>query len=281
MAQTLKELDSLNAKIAEARHKRDDLDREARALARQRDELNEQFQKYKEETRSLKEKRNSLNLLVHELKEKREHARRKIVQTRTEIESTKKTIEDLKKSARGGYSTLKKRMDALEWKIQTTSLTIKEEARLMAQMKDLASKLEVHQKVRELADRIIMLQAELGANRLIALDSHEQLTKLAEESEAHHQHMMGIVKHASELKERADEIHAGFVDFRRKADAEHAEYLRAKELRDKIITEAQVERLKKEREVRKKIEESAEEKLKRKEKLSLDEFRTLIEKGAI
>jgi len=281
MAQMLKDLDSLNTRITAARHKRDDLDREARTLARQRDELNEQFQKYKEEIRSLKEKRNNLNLLVHELKEKRERARRKIVQTRTEIESIKKTIEGLKERARGGYSTLKKRMDALEWKIQTTSLTAKEETRLMAQMKDLASKLEVYQKIRELADRIVMLQAGLGANRLIALDSHEQLTQLAEESEAHHENMMGIVKQASELKERADKTHAGFLDFRRRADAEHAEYLRAKELRDKMITEAQVERLRKEREVRRKIEESAEEKLKRKEKLSLDEFRTLIEKGAI
>ncbi len=280
MTQAL-DVDALDQRIAGARHRRDNLEREARDYARERDELNEQFHRFKGEIRTLKEKRDELNLRVRELKEKREEARRRVVEIREKIEATKKRIEDLRKKAEGGYSVLKKRIDALEWKIQTSSLTSKEETRLIAQMKILASQLRVHEKVRELKDKTILLQAELGGNRFKATEAHEQLSELAQQSEEYHQRMMQMVGQASELKENADKTHAAFVESRRKADAEHTEYVQVKETRDKVVIEAQADRVRKEREIKQRIEDAAEGKLKKGGKLSLDEFRALVEKGSV
>jgi uncharacterized coiled-coil DUF342 family protein len=281
MAQLSSDIENLESKIADSKQRRDGLERESRNLGRQRDELNEKFRKFKEEIRSLKEKRDTINQQVRDLKELREQARRRVMEVRDEIEDTKKRVEELRNKAEGGYVVLKKRLDGLEWKIQTSSLSTKEESRMIGQMKGLASQLEVHEKIRKLRDRVIILQAELGANRLKATESHEQMSILAQESETYHQRMMEIVGQASDLKESADRTHVAFIESRQKADVEHIEYVRARSIREKIVFEAQAKRVKKEQELKQKVEVSAEDKLKRKEKLSLEEFRALVEKGAI
>lgn len=281
MTQIVETVEDLDEKIISSRTKRNQLDNEAKLLARKRDELNEQFQRLKERIQELKEKRDSLNLQVRELKEKREEARRKLDAKRAEAESVKNTIISLEKRASGSYSGLKKRMQELEWKIQTNSLSAKEEARLIAQIKKLEAQVVVYDKIRELRDRMIMLQAEMNAARLMANEAHEKLSEIAKESEVYHERMIEVAKEASDLKSEADEAHLSYAEIKRQADEAHLEYIKAKESRQKIIVEDQMSRLKKQQEVRKKVEDIAEEKLRRGEKLSLDEFRALVEKGAV
>jgi len=281
MAQIVETVEALDEKIISYRARRNQLDDQAKLLARKRDELNEQFQKLKEQIQQLKEKRDSLNLQVRELKAKREEAKKKLDAKRNEADSIKNTILKLEKRASGSYSGLKKRMQELEWKIQTNPLSAKEEARLIAQIKELESQVVVHDKIRELRDRMIMLQAEINAARLSANGAHEKLSKIAEESEVYHEKMIEVVKQASDLKFMADEAHLSYTQIKREADEAHLEYIRAKELKQRIITEDQMTRFKKQQEVKKKTEDMAEEKLRRGEKLSLDEFRALVEKGVV
>jgi len=281
MTQIVETIEDLDEKIISSRTRRNQLDNQAKLLAGKRDELNEQFQKLKGHIQELKERRDSLNLHVRELKEKREEARRRLDAKRDEADSVRDTIASLEKRASGSYSGLKKRMQELEWKIQTNPLSPKEEARLIAQIKELESQLVVHDKVRELRDKAIMLQAEINAARLVANEAHEKLSEIAKESEVYHGKMLEVVKQASDLKSKADEAHLSYSQVKQQADEAHLEYIKAKESRQKIIVEDQMTRLRKQQEVRKKVEDTAEEKLKRGEKLSLDEFRALVEKGAV
>jgi uncharacterized coiled-coil DUF342 family protein len=281
MTQIVETIEDLDEKIISSRTRRNQLDDQAKLLAQKRDELNEQFQELKAKIQELKEKRDNLNARVRELKEKREEARKRLQAKRNEAESVKETILTLEKKVTGSYSNLKKKMQELEWKIQTNSLSAKEEARLIVQIKDLESKLVIHDKIRELGDKVIMLQAEINAARLAANEAHEKLSELAKESEVYHERMIEVVKQASELKSKADEAHLNYARVRQQADEAHQEYIKAKELRQKIIMEDQATRLRKQQEVRRKVENMAEEKLKKGEKLSLDEFRALVEKGAV
>ena len=281
MTQIVETIEDLDEKIISSRTRRNQLDDQAKLLAGKRDKLNEQFQKLKGQVQELKERRDSLNLHVRELKEKREEARRRLEAKRDEADSVRNTIASLEKRASGGYSGLKKRMQELEWRIQTNPLSSKEEAKLIAQIKGLESQLVVHDKIRELRDRTIMLQAEINAARLVANETHERLSEIAKESEVYHEKMIEVVKQASDLKSKADEAHLSYSQIKQQADQVHLEYIKAKELRQKIIVEDQMTRLRKQQEVRKKVEDTAEEKLKRGEKLSLDEFRALVEKGAV
>jgi len=281
MTQIVDTVEDLDEKIVSSRTKRNQLDDQARLLAQKRDDLNEQFQRLKQRIQELKERRDSLNLHVRELKEKREEARKRLDAKRDEAESVKNAINSLEKRASGSYSGLKKGMQELEWKIQTNPLSTKEEARLIAQIKKLEAQVVVYDKIRELRDKMIMLQAEINAARIVANEAHEELSGVAKESEVYHEKMIEVVKQASDLKSKADEAHLGYAEIKRQADEAHLEYIKAKESRQKMIMEDQMTRLKKQQQVRKKVEDIAEEKLKRGEKLSLDEFRALVEKGAV
>lgn len=281
MTQIVETIEDLDEKIISSRTRRNQLDDQAKLLAQKRDELNEQFQELKAKIQELKEKRDALNARVRELKEKRDEARKRLQAKRNEAESVKETILSLEKKVAGSYSNLKKKMQELEWKIQTNSLSAKEEARLIVQIKDLESKLVIHDKIRELRDRMIMVQAEMNGARLEANEAHEKLSEFAKESEVYHERMIEVAKQASDLKSKADEAHLNYARVRQQADEAHQEYIKAKELRQKIIMEDQATRLRKQQEVRRKVENIAEEKLKKGEKLSLDEFRTLVEKGAV
>jgi uncharacterized coiled-coil DUF342 family protein len=257
------------------------MDQQAKDLARTRDELNAQFQKLREQIQELKEKRDSLNLQVRELKSKREESRKTLLAKRKEADAVKNQIFRLEKKASGSYSDLKRRMDDLEWRIQTNALSPKEEARLISQIKALESRTVFHEKIRELKDRLIMIQAGIGAARLKANEAHEGLSKFAEESEVYHEKMLEAVKQASEVKAKADEAHSEYAKIRQQADEAHFEYIKAKESRQRIVVEDQMNRFRKQQAVKEKIEVTAEEKLKRGEKLSFDEFRALVEKGLV
>lgn len=281
MAQITETIETLEEKIITSRARRNQLDQQAKDLARTRDDLNAQFQKLREQIQELKDKRDSLNLRVRELKLKREESRKTLLAKRKESDTVKSHVLSLGKKASGSYSDLKRRMDDLEWRIQTNALSPKEEARLIAQIKALESRTVFHEKIRELKDRLIMIQAGIGAARLMANEAHEGLSKFAEESEVYHEKMLEAVKQASEVKAKADEAHSEYAKVRQQADEAHLEYVKAKESRQRIVVEDQMNRFKKQQAVKEKIEVTAEEKLKRREKLSFDEFRALVEKGLV
>ncbi len=281
MAQVAETVEALDEKITSSRATRDQLDDQARLLAQKRDEQNTQFQKLKEQIHELREKRDSLNLQVQVLKAKRDKARKRVKTKRDEMDSTRNMITELEKRASGSYSSLKKRMQELEWRIQTNPLSAKEESRLIGQIKGLESRVAVHDRILRLRDKLIMLQAEINAARLEANEAHDKLSIFAEESEVYHQKMIEVSKQASDLKSKADEAHLNYVQLKQQADEAHSEYVNAKQLRQRIITEDQMTRLRKQQQVKKKVEDMAEGKLRRGEKLSLDEFRALVEKGAL
>jgi uncharacterized coiled-coil DUF342 family protein len=281
MAQIQETVENLDDSIVSLRIRRNQLDDQAKNLAKKRDELNSHFQKLREQIQELKKKRDSFNQQVRELKEKREEARKKLVDKRGETDSIRKIVLNLEKRASGSYLELRKKMDDLEWRIQTNALSPKEEARLIGQIKGFESRVVIHEKIRELKDKAIMLQAGMGAARLKANEAHGKMSELVKESELYHEKMLEAVKQASEIKSKADEIHREYVLLKKEADAAHIEYVKAKESRQRMVMEDQMKRLKKEQEVKHKIESAAEEKLKRGEKLSLDEFRTLVEKGLV
>jgi len=281
MAQVAETVEALDEKITSSRARRDQLDDQARLLAQKRDEQNTQFQKLKEQIHELRDKRDSLNLQVQVLKAKRDKARKRVKAKRAEMDSTRNMITELEKRASGSYSGLKKRMQELEWRIQTNPLSAKEESRLIGQIKGLESRVAVHDRILELRDKLIMLQAEINAARLEANEAHDKLSTFAEESEVYHQKMIEVAKQASDLKSKADEAHLNYIQLKQQADEAHSEYVNAKQLRQRIITEDQMTRLRKQQQVKKKVEDMAEGKLRRGEKLSLDEFRALVEKGAL
>jgi len=281
----IEDLEALEKAVTPLRDQRDQVREEAGKWAKKRDELNKKLQGIAKEIREYKAKRNDLNEKVQQLKAQRDEMYRKIAEKREEMKKILDKLEPLQKQGFRGVSALKKRLDELEWEIQTNPYNPNDEKWLIDQIKSLESQLVVPRKVEDLKQKLMELRIEIGGLRIRAKKTHAELTQIANESEGYHIKMMEFVKEASAIKEKADEAHKVYLENKAKADEIHHEYaanaVKMKELKQQIRNLEQLERSKKSEEVKKKTEETAAHKMKRGQKLSFEEFKALVEKGAI
>jgi uncharacterized coiled-coil DUF342 family protein len=285
----LKKIDELEKESKPLRDERDLLNTEAKKSAQKRDELNTQIRTLYTRALEFKAKRDELNRKVKELKTKRDELRKQL-----EGKPKESSKPEMRSGRSAPYSssqsekTLKRRIADLEWTVQTTSLSVKAERRLIAQVKDLEGQLEaLHQQENAKRQRT-SVDSESEAISQKIREFHEQLSKLAKESQDYHEQMDESLQKAQQLHTEADECHMTYVNSRQKADAAHQKLLgiiagireaeRQINQYDETIRRDQLWRL---LEAREETTKKANTKLKKGEKLSFDEFKLLVEKGMV
>lgn len=278
--QIVRELDQ---KLSTLREQRDKLNVEAREWADERDKLNQQIKNLRAEILELKNRRNKLNDKVKELKQLREKATREMRKKIEEIKEIGQEIKVLsKKKPSRSPQLLKREFDSLEWKIQTTSLSLQEEKELVDQVERLEVQLNAHRKIGELNDKMLELKTGIKALETRRKLRHEELTETAQKSQIIHKKMLERIEKAKELKTEADELHKNFLDARERAKLVQREFTeilnQINSVRDEIREEEEKEKKKGEEVLRKKIEKRAREKVKRGEKLTWEEFQVLAER---
>ncbi len=275
----------LDEQLGGFRNQRSELSKEARKLAETRDEFNDKFRKLKEQVQILKSKRDELNAQVRELKAKRDEAREVVSKSRAEIKILTEKLHALDSLTPGSYESTVKEMERLEWRIQTTPLSQREENKLIFQMKQLEGQLNILKKKKEIAKKINKIRDETKSIELQANAIHRRLSELAVNSEEYHKNMMDVVGSATELKKKADEAHHSYLSTRTKGETVHFEYMAKimmiRDLENQIKGYYEAEQVNREAEVQKKVEDLAENKLKKGKKLTFDEFKLLVDKGVI
>ncbi len=110
------------------------------------------------------------------------------------------------RKATSGIGELRKRIDALDWDIITKAITLDAERTLIDEIKQVYSKInEKSSAVEQKADvkkRIKELSYMIGAKFSEAQGAHEELVKLAAESQMHHELFVENVKKHDEVRER-------------------------------------------------------------------------------
>ncbi len=280
--QQISALRESNARLVE---QRETLNRKARELLEQRNKLNEEFKRLVAEVKDVKAKRDELNSKVKELKASRDSARDTAVAERERLEKLKSKSDKLSERVEGNPRRAIEEFNRLEWKMQTTPLTPKAEKELIKRLKELEAQVLVAKKAQDLRYKIAGTRATIGGRRLQAQSLHEQMTKMVEESEVIHKKLVEVAASASAVKAEGDKAHAAFVEALKGADNAHKEYItnlvKIKELRQQIAASGQLTKLRKAQEVREKLEKSGTEKLEQGKRLSLEEFKALMEKGSI
>lgn len=271
------------------RGQRDSLDEEAREWSEKRNELNHKIASLREEAEKTKKTRDELNLKVKELKLKRDNLKGVITEKRKIYEELLNKIAEVEKTVPMSERTTKKKFDELEWKLQTTSaLKVKDERQIIDQVKELEKQLAVHKYIRELRQPSLDMKLEIESLRLQMKVLHSELSKAAEVSQKNHQRMLDIFKQMKELKTEADKNHQTFIEVKTKANEVHNNYIevvsqmKALERKlGKLGGDMQLTQLKKALEFRETMGKEAEEKLRRGNKLTFDEFKILLEQGKI
>jgi len=259
---------------------------EAREWAEKRNKLNEQFKSLRSEVFELKNERDKLNERVKELKQQRDGTR---TEFRKKIEQIRKINQEIKALAKKeptrSAEDLQKEFDSIEWKIQTSSLSLKEEKELVERVKHLETQLNVYRKLDQLNQKIIELKAELKTLETKSRASHEKLTETALKSQQIHEKMLEKIDEPKKLKTEADNLHKLFLQTKETVKPIQEEIFeisnQIKGLKEEIRRKEDTEKKKMEDALREKLEKQAKEKLRRGEKLTWEEFQLLAEKGTV
>ncbi len=272
---------------------------EAKEHAEKRDKLNEQGRKLRQEIDALEKERDSLNIRVKTLKQHRDEARTKSHPIIEKIREHRQKIIDLKEKApRRSRAQVQKELEDIEWKIQTTSMDMQEEKKLMVDVKQLEIQLNAHKKIEKQNEKILELKKELETLKKEADAAHQELTATAQKSQEIHANMIAKINEAKNLKAEADRLHAAYVQAKEQTKPLYEEIRRLVEQKQGLTEQkrklrVEEENLQKsmrdedikkkketEKELKEKLGSQAKDKLQRGEKLSWDEFQLLADEDA-
>ena len=150
------ELERISRQLYALREQANSEDADTQGHVEKRDKLNEKFKKLRQEIREFKTERDNLNEKVKTLKQQRDEARAKIRVRIEEIKAHNQKIAELKKKTpRESRRDLQKEFDDIEWKIQTTPLDTKEEKRLIENVRQLETQLNIYKKIDKRVKKIV------------------------------------------------------------------------------------------------------------------------------
>lgn len=277
-------IEELTQKLSILEDQQEKLDAEAAEWAEKRDKLNRRFKTLRGEILEFKSERDRLNEKVKELKQQREKARTELHSKIEEIKESNREIKAvMEKRPSKSLKTLQEEIKNIEWKIQTSSLDLKEEKELVQRVKQLEIQLNIHKKIDQLDQKVVELRTETKALEINAKHHHEELTENAQKSQQIHAKMLEKIEESKKLKIEADSMHRLFLQTREKGRPIRGEFLeisnQIRMLKAEIQREENEEKKKNESALREKLEIQAREKLRRGEKLTWEEFQLLAEKG--
>lgn len=280
----LRKIEELSRKLAVLKEQRSKLLAEAKELAVKRDKLSDEFKRLRVEAQELKKARDEINAKVKELKQQRSQIKAEIAKKATELKSLQGEIKVLMaKKPLKSSSVLQKEIEAIEWKIQTTPLTLQEEKQFVEKVKQLEAQLNIHRRIEQLSQKRLELTTELKALEARAKSLHERIVSEAEKSQQIHKEMIKKLEEAKKLKTEADSLHKLFLQAKENLEPIKEEIEKIleeiKRLREEMAAEAEEEKRKSEENLLENVAKNALEKLKRGEKLTWEEFKILTEKG--
>ncbi len=297
----LNQIANLRSQIATLKDQVNKADIESKKQVEKRDQLNEQTKKINLEIRDIKKQRDEINQNVQTLKQQRDEVRVKIKPIMDEIQAINEKKEELKKKApRVRQKDIQEEINKIDWKIQTESLDLQEEKRLVGEVKLLETQLSGYKKIEKQNKKIAEHIQERKVLDQQADAFHKELSEMAKKSQELHESMIAKIAEAKKAKEEADALHKGFIENKEKIKTllvdiavltgqmlgvqntvrEQNKELREKEIALRLKEKEQfaVQRNKKllnEQALKEKLGAQAKEKLNKGEKLSWNEFQLL------
>jgi uncharacterized coiled-coil DUF342 family protein len=289
--QKSQELSAANEQLNMLREKLSKTNEEMFKDIEKRDKLNEQAHALRSEISKLKEERDSLNEAVKTLKQQRDEVRTNTQPFIEEIRLHSQKIRELKEKRSGiPRHELQKEFDAIEWKIQTTSLDLQEEKRLIEEVKQIEIQLNVYKKMDLHNKRISEIKTELKTFQDKADAFHQELTDKAKRSQELHAQMQLKFEEMKKIREEATNLHLMYLMAKEQIGPLHEEINRLWEQRRRLIEESRKQQeefrkqLKdqditskkaKEQELKERIGSQAKDKLARGEKVDWRELQLL------
>ncbi len=255
-----------------------------RELKAKRDDLNAKIKEMSKKASELRKKRDETNSKIAELKAVRDQLRNKGKEFSGKLGELKKTRDELNQAARGRLETLGKAYDEELNLFLTADLPLEHEINIFNRLHELNKRLLASKSANEIHSEI---GVEYNKAREIYTDMdslHAQVQVLAQESQKYHEELIAFYKEIDTLRKEADSYHSllsekykGIAPLRKKIAAIKAEIPK---LRDELgIYLEQMKEIQLAKEDQKNVgkREEAKEKFQKSGRVSLEEFRILVE----
>lgn len=277
----IKEIDKILFQIREKTSTQKD---KISLIVEKRNKLNSKTNNLRQEIRQKKIERDKLNNKVKNLKEKRNKTHLEIKKRISSIKKIRKCMEVFNsKNPKRNLSNIQKEFDELEWEIQTSTLELDEEKKLVEKVMILGTIIKKLKKIDDQKLKINKINQEISKLDAIAEKTHTELTHTAEKSQELHKIIIIKITELDKNKEKADKLHQTYLslndDLTPSLEESRKLVQRKKELLDIIKEKEEKRRKKTEENLKKKIKTEAKNKIENKEKLSWDEYKLLTESG--
>jgi len=293
---------NINRQIDKLKEQTRETNAQIKKFIEKRDQLHDKARKTSEEVNLLKKERDALNEQVKLLKQQRNAVRVNVTPLLEEVKTLNEKIDALKKHLpRIGQRELQKELDAIEWKIATTTLDLHEEKQLIENVKELEIQLKSYKKIDLQHKKIKELIAHRKTFDSQADVYHKELTEIAQKSQELHKIIIEKVESIKKDRAEAELLHQSFLkakeqnnhtyDQIRELISQNAdirgsikEHYQTRRVEAEAKRKAEEERIKqeltdravKEQAIKEKIGSEAREKLNRGEKVSWDEFQLML-----
>jgi len=206
------QISNINHQIDKIKEQTREANAQIKKFIEKRDQLHEKARKTRDEVNQLKIERDTLNEKVKLLKAQRDAVRVNVIPIMDEVSALNEKIEGLQKNLpRISQRKLQEELDAIEWKIATTSLDLQEEKGLIANVKELEIQLSGFKKIDKQYKKIKELIAHRKTFDAQAEVYHKELTEVAKKSQDLHAVIVEKMNTIKKDRTEADTLHQSFI----------------------------------------------------------------------
>jgi phosphoserine phosphatase len=208
-----KTLDELEAHAAELIKTRNQLFDQIKKHRDERDRLNESANKLRDEAKRHREERDGINARVQEIKKRLGPLFEELDEKKEKLSKAERLIEDEYKS-RPGKNRVERDLNRIEWEVMTTPTKeiLDREDELIQRASRLRQTLIEYRELEKQKDQRIDFLADKKATEIEIRAIREEMGKLSEESQGHHEKMIMFYEQADAEKKKADEAHGRYVE---------------------------------------------------------------------
>ena len=208
-----KTLDELEAQAAELRETRNKLFEQIRKHREERDRLNESTNKLRDEAKKHRDERDRINARVQEIKSRLGPLFEELDEKKERLSEAESLLEDEYRS-RPDKGKVARDLKRIEWEVMTTPTReiLDREDELVERASRLRQTLDEYRKLEKQADKRIDILADKKATEIEIRAIRDEMGKLSEESQGHHEKMIMFYEQAEAEKKKADEAHGRYVE---------------------------------------------------------------------
>jgi len=205
---TSKQINELKKDIQELRRSLNQVNDQKEALFQKREKLGKEIISLINITKNIRKKRDELTTSVKKFKVERKKLNEDITKKIDNIKKLNKEKRDLehKKGIKESPSQLKREMDGIDFKIETSALSFDKEQKLMKHLKELKKKFKELTAMSSVWESTHGLSKEIDEEKKKADEFHKKIQDLAKESQEKHEVSIKNSKKIQGLKDEEEKV---------------------------------------------------------------------------